>query len=127
MYELGRQSVFQVSRLQEGVTEKEMTNTKENMATIIYFDDRKIVSCDGKCNKAWGLNSRPIKNQEEVNKDLNSGNELLMVDYIYFEDDELGEAPINPGTYEGGEGKPISPNDFPNKWCVRECERCKMI
>jgi hypothetical protein len=44
-------------------------------------------------------------------------------DYGYLSDDELGDAPEYPGTYEGGQGKnPLSMN----KWCVRECERCTM-
>lgn len=46
--------------------------------------------------------------------------------YEWLSDHELGEAPINPGTYEGGFAKPVSKTDIPNKWCVRECERCIM-
>jgi hypothetical protein len=46
-------------------------------------------------------------------------------DYAYLADDELDEAPVDPGTYEGNHAKPIDakgPDDI-NKWCVRECER----
>lgn len=29
-------------------------------------------------------------------------------------------------TEEGGERKPINKQNIPNKWCVRQCERCAM-
>jgi hypothetical protein len=45
-------------------------------------------------------------------------------DVVYLADGELGEAPANPGTYEGGYGKPKTSTAFPTKWCLRECERC---
>lgn len=47
-------------------------------------------------------------------------------DYAYLADDELDDAPTDPGTYEGADAKPLSPDEFPNKWCVRECERCEI-
>jgi hypothetical protein len=84
-----------------------------NQTTIQYFRQPVIVLCDEKCNKAWGINSRP-KEQLSENED----------DYAFLSDSELGEAPEDPGTYEGGQGKPSSSKYFPNKWCVRECERC---
>ncbi len=64
---------------------------------IIYFGKNVILSCDGKCDKAWGINwiGKKIK-----------------------------PAPIDPGTYEGGHPKPIDKKH--NKWCARECERSKM-
>ncbi len=67
------------------------------------------VSCDGKCNKAWGINSRP-RNSDDTQ----------------IEDECLGEAPIDPGTTEGWDKKPKSLKEFPNRWCVRECERSKL-
>jgi hypothetical protein len=79
---------------------------------ITYWGERIIVACDGKCDKAWGRNSRPKIQLSETDED----------DYAYLSDDELGEAPENPGTSEGGIGKPS--DHFHNKWCVRECERC---
>lgn len=81
---------------------------------IIYFGQSIVVACDEKCNKAWGMNSRP-KEYFDNNED----------DYAYLSDDELGDAPINPGTYEGFEmtGKPQTKEERLNKWCVRECER----
>lgn len=80
---------------------------------ITYFGQPCKVGCDEKCNKAWGINQRP--------KIMLSDDED---DYAYLSDDELGEAPTDPGTYEGGHGKPTTPAQAPNKWCVRECERC---
>eukprot|EP00919_Chromeraceae_sp_WS-2016_P055429 GHVR01131742.1.p2 GENE.GHVR01131742.1~~GHVR01131742.1.p2 ORF type:complete len:122 (-),score=13.15 GHVR01131742.1:1241-1606(-) len=85
-------------------------------AMITYFGQKARVKCDGVCNKAWGMNNRPkiLLSQEDDD------------DYAWLSDDELGEAPVDPGTYEGGVGKPLSADAFPTKWCVRECERCVM-
>ena len=81
---------------------------KINEEYITYCGQKAIVKYDRKCHKAWGWNSRPINN--------NTGD--------YFMDHELGKAPADPGTYEGDESKPLSPDSFPSKWCIRECERC---
>lgn len=82
---------------------------------IIYFGKPARVACDELCTKAWGINSRPSVQLSEDEDD-----------YEYLADSELPEAPADPGTYEGGQGKPASAIGFPNKWCVRECERCAM-
>jgi len=82
---------------------------------ITYFGEPARVACDELCSKAWGINSRP-KVQLSDDED----------DYAFLADGELPEAPADPGTYEGGQGKPSSAQYFPNKWCVRECERCRM-
>lgn len=82
---------------------------------ITYFGQQAKVNCDENCNKAWGINRRP-KVQLSDDED----------DYAYLSDDELGDAPENPGTYEGGQAKPIDKAGIPNKWCVRECERCNI-
>jgi hypothetical protein len=71
-----------------------------------------IIGCDAKCSKAWGISSRP-RVQLSENED----------DYAYLSDDELPDAPDDPGTYEGGHGKPLAPFERLNKWCFRECER----
>lgn len=81
---------------------------------IVYFGQYTKVNCDRNCNKAWGINSRPKIPLSSVDED----------DYFFLADNELGDAPADPGTYEGGQGKPTTPNLFPTKWCVRECERC---
>jgi hypothetical protein len=81
------------------------------MEKIITFCGKQAkVACDGNCDKAWGINSRP-SNEDKTE---------------WLSDIELDKAPANPGTYEGGEGKPSNSSKFPNKWCVRECERCYM-
>ena len=82
---------------------------------ITYFGLPAKVCCDGNCKKAWGISNRP-RVQLSENED----------DYEYLADGELDDAPQNPGTYEGGEGKPLTASCFPTKWCVRECERCNM-
>lgn len=84
-------------------------------AFVVYFGEKAKVNCDGNCGKAWGINSRP---RVQLSDDDD--------DYAFLADDELGEAPADPGTYEGGHAKPASVTEFPNKWCVRECERCHM-
>jgi hypothetical protein len=86
-----------------------------NEAVIIYLGQRAWVKCDRRCSKAWGIALRPY---ERLSNDED--------DIVYMADGELGVAPDNPGTYEGRDGKPSSPNDFPNKWCVRQCERSAM-
>lgn len=80
--------------------------------TILYFGQPSCVACDGNCAKAWGINNRP-KVQVGTHED----------DYAFLADDELGEAPVDPGTYEGECAKPVSQHELLNKWCVRECER----
>jgi hypothetical protein len=80
--------------------------------SIKYFGHELILICDGKCSKAFGFNGRP-KNQLSKDED----------DYEYLSDDELPTAPQDPGTYEGRDAKPTSPQSRLNKWCARECER----
>ena len=75
---------------------------------ITFFGQKAKIACDEKCEKAWGLNSRPIVDEE------------------YLTDDQLGVAPVDPGTIEGADKKPIFDEDKLNKWCVRECERCNL-
>ncbi|GAA0271067.1 hypothetical protein LNAOJCKE_0893 [Methylorubrum aminovorans] len=82
---------------------------------IVYFGQPAVVICDAKCGKAWGINCRP---RVTLSDDPD--------DYAYLADDELGEAPSDPGTYEGGDAKPTEPSERLNRWCVRECERCAM-
>ena len=83
--------------------------------TITFLRQKAKVKCDENCNKAWGRNSRPKK---YLSKDED--------DWCYLSDKELGDAPKNPQTYEDDYGKPIGKGNIPNKWCVRECERCVM-
>ncbi len=79
---------------------------------ITYFDKQVKVACDEKCEKAWG-GTRP---KEKLSDDDD--------DVVYLSDSELGIAPVDTGTYEGGQAKPVEKQNIPNKWCVRQCERC---
>lgn len=84
-----------------------------NGTIITYFGQRMRVVCDRNCHKAWGIQNRPYVHLSDDKDDI-----------AYLADSELGEAPVDPGTYEGRDAKPLSPDEFPNRWCVRECERC---
>ena len=92
---------------------------QHNQAYVQFFGRQVKVNCDRRCDKAWGLggwgHGRPT---EQLSDDED--------DFVSLSDDEVGIAPEDPGTYEGGHGKPLSPDDFPNKWCIRQCERCNM-
>ena len=81
---------------------------------IQYYGQEAKVGCDEKCNKAWGYTLRP-----QIHLDKNDPD-----DFVYLSDDELGEAPKKPYTSEGNDYKPQSKSEIPNKWCVRQCERC---
>lgn len=79
---------------------------------ITFCGQEATVVCDGNCSKAWGINSRPR---------IQGPGHLP----VYMTDTELPDAQIDPGTYEGGDAKPVaaaSGADM-NRWCVRECER----
>jgi len=80
---------------------------------ILFCGFELVLVCDGRCEKAWGINNRPQNQLDPDNED----------DYEYLADNELGEAPKDPGTYEGGHAKPRTPEQRMNKWCARECER----
>ncbi len=82
--------------------------------SIIMHGHPIILICDGKCNKAWGVSNRP---SVQLSDDEN--------DFEYLSDGELGIAPVDPGTYEGGDCKPKDKQL--NKWCARECERSTKI
>lgn len=90
-----------------------LRNDTINEAFIVFAGQKARIKCDRKCDKAWGINSRPRQQIDEES-------------YCFMADDELGVAPETPGTYECADAKPLTPDEFPNKWCVRECERCAM-
>lgn len=89
--------------------------------SITYFFQAAIVACDGRCDKAFGINTRPkLPNDDDD------------AERVYLGDKEVGTAPDDPGSYEGGQGKPFAAfhagnPDRLNKWCVRECERSVMV
>jgi len=79
---------------------------------VVYAGAPMRVACDGVCGKAWGIQLRPR---------VQAGDGIA-----WLSDADLGEAPADPGTYEGDQGKPMrvtGPQDL-NRWCVRQCERC---
>lgn len=87
--------------------------------TIQWFRGPSLLKCDGRCDKAFGINGRP---QRALSDEVD--------DYVSLSDAEVGEAPPPGKTVivsEGGYMKPsATPLDDPkqmNKWCARECER----
>lgn len=84
------------------------------MKRIRYFGADCYLICDGNCNKAWGLVSRPRIQLE--------GREY------WVSDAEFEHAPMNPQTYEGSDGKPVITCSMDmNKWCARACERSRIV
>jgi len=59
---------------------------------IQYLGQPCKVACDEKCTKAWGINRRPFELVSEAPWDI-----------VWLSDNELGDAPDDPGTYEGGQ------------------------
>lgn len=100
---------------------------------IVYFGKPCVLACDGQCHKAWGINNRPRVYLDDPtgtvypNTDHHYPPDMEDYkdedDYAYLADSELGDAPIDPGTYEGECAKPVEPHERLNKWCARECER----
>jgi hypothetical protein len=88
---------------------------------IIYCGHQCRVVCDGRCDKAWGTCDRPKK---VVRGTTNPDD-----DWFFLADSELGTAPVDPGTYEGRDGKPVNLTDAEdmNRWCVRACERSSTL
>lgn len=82
---------------------------------ILFFGQNVVLSCDGKCSKAWGMQCRPRVQVDPSNDDS----------FFWPSDNELGEAPGDPGTYEGECAKPENPDGM-NKWCARQCERSRI-
>jgi hypothetical protein len=93
---------------------------------IEFSGQHCILVCDNKCNKAWGVSQRP-QIKLGTQDDLDDCAFLPDPDdYAFKSDGELGEAPVNPGTSEGGWFKPDTGNPM-NKWCARECERSEIV
>jgi len=92
-----------------------MTMTNGNI--LVGKLGESAIICDGCCQKAWGIAVRP-RIQLSDNED----------DIVWLADDELPEAPADPGTTEGDYGKPFAHSSEANargmnKWCARQCER----
>jgi hypothetical protein len=98
---------------------------------ILWFGRICKLVCDGRCDKAWGIASRPSVYFDETGEIVAETEASNPDDYAFLADSELGIAPDNPGTYEGGHGKPsatpLADSQPMNKWCARECERSNII
>jgi len=93
---------------------KELGNVKNK--TVVPFCGKAMgVGCDGQCGLAIGIGWY-----------LEDG-ETLDVEAIKEEGTTLEHLRKDPLSSEGGERKPASDSEFPNKWCVRQCERCHTI
>ncbi len=84
---------------------------------ITWFGEDFLLACDANCDKAWGINNRPKIEFDPYEPD----------DYAFLADDKLGIAPACTGIWEGGDGKPVLPQQRLNKWCARECERHRLV
>jgi hypothetical protein len=82
---------------------------------VTAYGRRFVLGCDAQCSKAWGAGARPRVLLSADNPD----------DYAYLADHEIGAAPVDPGTGEGGDGKPLVPSERLNRWCFRACERAR--
>lgn len=84
---------------------------------ISYSGKTRLLACDGRCEKAWGINRRPREELDPDNPD----------NFAWLADHELDTAPEDPGTYEGDEAKPAPDKKLESKWCARECERSVIV
>jgi len=102
---------------------------------IVFFGKDCVLACDGKCRKAWGINGRPelfFIEEGASPRALRGGEEPPdWDDHVDVADGMLGDAPADPGTSEGGHGKPCADEMTDparmNKWCARECERSVVV
>ena len=94
-------------------------NARRFEKLITFCGQCAKVACDGRCDKAWGLNHRPR---------VMLGDGSDPDNFAWRSDEELKVAPVDPGTTEGESSKPVGATgpEHMNKWCVRECERCEM-
>jgi hypothetical protein len=100
-----------------------------------------LIICDTNCEKAWGVNHRPriyLDDPDQLvypNRLFHTPEQNPTADYnewdmdntVFLSDAETGKAPDNPGTYEGGDAKPLGVPKKHNKWCLRECERSECV
>lgn len=92
---------------------------------IVFLGGARLLACDGRCHKAWGIQARP-------RRALSSAED----DFVYLGDDVLGTAP-GPGkteiVSEGVDCKPsavaldVSNAQRMNRWCARQCERVRIF
>jgi hypothetical protein len=103
--------------------------------TILFYGRGAVLVCDGRCDKAWGINNRPrlyFQESGQLPRALEPEEEPKDPDdYVFLGDSVLGTAPGDPGTYECDQAKPsatpITDSSRMNKWCARECERAALL
>jgi hypothetical protein len=104
---------------------------------IVWYGRMATLACDGRCDKAWGINRRPrlyfMEDGPCVPRALAPGEKARDDDdHVYVADSALDAAPADPGTYEGVDCKPYAGRlnkanaHLINKWCARECERSRI-
>ena len=86
---------------------------------VRFFGEQVVLACDGRCDKAWGINGRArvlLSTKDD--------------DHVLVPDSALGAAPPPGQTVGVAEGNDCKPSAVPltdggrmNKWCARECER----
>lgn len=112
------------------------TNGQITIARDVLFGGQKcVVACDAKCHKAWGMNQRLQFHRDNTGAYRKMSNEEIEDraicpdenDTMYLPDADMDEAPVEPGTWEGEDTKPVDPEDRLNKWCTRECERSVLV
>lgn len=69
--------------------------TIKNSEPLTHLGRACVISCDGLCHKAWGVEGRPTGP---------------------FNDEWLADSEL-------GESDNLLPLEFPDNWCVRDCER----
>ena len=100
----------------------------------LFYSKYTVMACDGRCDKAWGLNGRPqlyFMEEGKPPRALEPGERPVDDDdHVYVRDSELGTAPGPGHTVGVSEGGHLKPSAVPledgrqmNKWCLRECER----
>ena len=94
---------------------------------ITFFGEQQVIACDGRCDKAWGINGRPHRKLSEDPDDT-----------VDLPDSALGTAPGPGYTNTFSEGCDCKPSAVAircdgtqgyrmNRWCCRECERSVIV
>jgi hypothetical protein len=94
--------------------------------SIVFCGRSMVVACDGRCDRAWGVQERPRTALSPGDPD----------DFVWL-GDEHEDARTTPGrehlVSEGGDLRPsdvaLSPGDsvLMNRWCARACERSVLV
>ena len=85
-----------------------------NRTVITFFGQPMGVGCDGRRDLAVGINW------------CNDDGEIDELE-IRRAGKTLAQVRADPDSWEGEDAKPRSDKEFPNKWCVRQCEQCVAV